>query len=182
MRLLNRLRLGAALWLFASAAGAQTVSSAQNLIGYHAIYQGFPNAALTGSTSETNAAAIRIPANTMGATGAVRVIFNATITNSANVKSFFVRLGASGITSGGLAWTQVMTTVATAQFMVVIRNASATNSQVTFGGVATGGAGIANNATAIDTTADIFVNINQQLALGTETTTLIGYSVEVLHP
>jgi hypothetical protein len=172
-------------WLLGCmSASAQMVSQGQNGSGYYAIYQGYPNTALTGTTSETIQASIRIPANTLGATGAIRVTANWTMTNNANAKNLFIRLGASGNTSTGSMWISAPTTSAGYQTIIMIRAAGAANAQSSFpagaGGV--GGSSGALSTAAVDTTADSFVNINGQLAVGTDTLTLVGYSVEVMHP
>jgi hypothetical protein len=61
-------------------------------------------------------------------------------------------------------------------------NSGATNAQAIYPAINApfGSTAIAVNTTAVDTTADAFVNINGTLALGTETLTLLGYTVEIL--
>ena len=173
-----------AVCALAQLATAQVMQPGASGPGYYAIYQGYPNNALTGTTLETNQAAIRIPANTLGTSGTLRITAQWTFTNSANNKTFRIRLSATSAdtSAGALLGNSVQTTNSSAQGMLIVRNAGATNSQVAYQsflapfGVSTN----ANTTGAIDTTADCFVNINGVLALGTETMTLLGYTVETI--
>jgi hypothetical protein len=175
----------AALLALAVPAAAQQVTPAQNVSGYLAVYQAFPNTPLTGTTSETNIAAIRIPAGSMGPFGVVRVSALFSCTNNANNKTVTFRFTqASGAVAGGFIAAPVVTTVTAISLQTTIRAAGVTNSQQVYPSINApfGSVSTANDVIAVDTTADSFVNINGTLAVGTDTLTLLGYTVEVMHP
>jgi hypothetical protein len=131
-------------------------------------------------TTEDTLATITVPANAMGANGALRITTMWSFTNSGNNKTIRARF------SGG-AGTQYMNIVfaANANFMDqrTISNRNATNSQVgyvaaaaPFGGATTGGI----VTSAVDTTASTTVVITGQKASSGETLTLEMYLVELL--
>jgi hypothetical protein len=140
---------------------------------------------LTGVTVETNLAALRIPAGTIGANGVVEVIALWSYPNSANNKTLIVRFGASGATSGGAAGPAlIVTTTQTAQTRTIIRNNNAANSQVCFSVTPSTPYGVANQPVATigaNTAADVYVNLNGTLAVGTETLTLV-HAYAVVYP
>lgn len=174
-----------ALVVFALPAYAQTITPAPftNLT----IYQSGASASVTGTTSETNLAAIKIPAGLMGVNGSVRVTCLWTYTNSANTKTMLVRFNAtSGATSGGQIVALTQTTQATAQTQIIIRNANSLSSQVTYpaiqGATPYGTTTSGLTVSSVDTSSDSYININATLANSSETITLAGYTIEVMHP
>lgn len=184
---MRRTLLLVALCLWFGAAAAQTVIPGQNVTGSYAIYQDYPATPLTGTTSETNLAAIRVPANSLGPKGLVRVNILFSYTNNANTKTLTLRWTAgSAATSGGLIGANPVTASADGNLLFIIRNAGATNAQIaTVGGNGATPYGVLAAAlvtNTVDTTADSFLNINGTLGVGTDTITLLGYSVEILRP
>jgi lysophospholipase L1-like esterase len=167
---------------------APAIPSSQNGSGYYAIYQGFPAAALTGlAATETNLAAVKIPAGTLGANGSIRVVVFYSCTNNANNKQITVRYNAlSGVQASNALGITTVTTVANGQIMYIIHAAGVVNSQQTYvvqAGTAPFGSGAAAPAVfGLDTTVDTYVNINGTIANGADTLTLLSYTVEVLHP
>jgi len=140
---------------------------------------------LTGSTTETNMAALRIPANTMGANGVIEVKCFWSYTNSSNNKTILHRLGATS-GSGGVSviGSVIVTTTASSQTMAIIRNNNAVNSQTVFASASTpfGPSGSAPLTSSQNSAADLYININGQLAVGTETLTLVhAYAVVFPH-
>src|SRR5215469_6452777 len=132
---------------------------------------------LTGTTAETNMASLKIPANSMGKNGAVEIRLLWSYSNSSNNKILAIRVGttAGAITGPVAGSATTVTTTATAQTLTIIRNNNATNSQTIFSALPTtpfASSSLANTATALDATADFYLNINGQLALSTETLTL----------
>lgn len=146
----------------------------------------YPSASLTGVTVEANVFAVRIPGNTLGPKGQIRIMSFWTFPNSSNGKPITHRLAnTSGAVTGGMAAaTAPFTGMTTAQLYLVIRNTGVTNIQnmypnagpAPYGAATAGGIG-----GGVDTTVDCFVNFNATLALATETITLLGYSVECFH-
>ena len=131
----------------------------------------------TGIITETNFAALRIPANTIGRNGLVEVRTLWSYTNSANNKTFNVRFNptAGSIAGGAIGPSATVTTTATAQGVSLFGNNNATNQQAYFNvpnttpyGVSAQGVAIAG----IDTTADAYVNINGSITAAGETLTL----------
>jgi hypothetical protein len=138
-------------------------------------------ASVTGTTAETNLASLKIPANSMGKNGVVEVVALWSYTNSANVKSLFHRLGVSpGIGGTTVVGTIGSTATATAQSMVIVRNNNAANAQVAWTASLNpfSSSTTANTTAAVDTSQDTYINITGQLAVGTETITLVhAYAV-----
>src|SRR5215469_5579749 len=127
---------------------------------------------VTGTTSETNLAALRIPAGSMGRNGHIEIKILWSYTNSANNKILAIRVGTT------------VTTTATAQTLTIIRSNNATNAQTIYSFPPTtpfGSSTLATTTTALDTTADYYLNINGQLALSTETLTLL-HAYAVVYP
>jgi hypothetical protein len=151
--------------------------------GFQIIGQGYPNTAITGVTTEQNVAAVPVAANAIGPGGSIRVTLLLTMTNNANTKTVFVRLNTtSGATSGGGIATQTVPSVAAAQLLTIIRNNGATNAQTTIQTQTTpfgSGTNIVGPIN-IDTTQPSWVNIGIWPAVGTDTITLIAYTVELL--
>jgi len=151
--------------------------------GFQILGQGYPNASVTGVTTEQNVAQIKVPAGSMGPNGELRVTLLLSATNNANAKTVSVRLNATAaaITGGLVAQTGAIVSNAAAQLLTIIRNTGVTNSQTTIQTLATPfGAGTNTvGPIATDTTQDAWVNIGIWPSVGTDTITLLGYTVEV---
>lgn len=140
----------------------------------------------SAATAETNLAAIKIPANSLGANGTIRVTANFSYVNSADTKTVILRWNAtSGATSGGQITSTAQTTTVAEEMHWVIRAANATNAQATYvGGGGTSPFGTTTTAavaTTVDTTADSFLNINVTQTAAGDNMKLIGYTVEIIH-
>lgn len=133
----------------------------------------------TGDTNEAQLAATTVPANAMGANGGLRITMLFSCTNSGNSKTARVRLGGS---NGTVIWATAQTAVTGFQTLVFIWNNNATNSQKSHNASFTLGTttGAEPVTSAIDTTAAMVVSITGQLATGTETISLLAYTVEVI--
>lgn len=132
---------------------------------------------VTGTVSETTLASVTVPGGSMGANGAIRITFLATYTNSANAKTLRVKLGLDTFLSIAL------TTTATIQTLVIIRNANSQGAQIATPTTVQSGLGAATAAAATgttDTTVDQTLVITGQLANAGETLSLRGYTVELL--
>lgn len=132
---------------------------------------------VTGTTAETNLAALRIPANSMGKNGIIEVRLLWSYTNSSNTKTFIHKLATvSGLIGGQfIAGNQAVTTTASSQGLLITRNNNATNAQISWAanpGVPFSTTGAALIAGSIDTTQDVYVNISALLASAAETVTL----------
>jgi len=142
---------------------------------------------VTGTTSETNLAALLIPGGTMGRNGFVQVAAFFSYPNNSNSKTYQIRFSttAGGVTGGIMGQGQNVTTTLTSQGMWIIRNNNATNAQSSYGGAGmTPFSAIPNGpfTLAQDTTVNQYVNINGILAVGTDTLTLIhAYAVVFPH-
>jgi hypothetical protein len=140
-------------------------------------------ASLTGVTTETNLAALRIPAGVMGANGVIEIKALWSYPNSSNAKTLTMRFNATaGATTGGLFAPAASATTSTeAQTFAIIRNNNSAAAQVAFNQPATTPFGVgvpAYSQLAVDTTADAFVNINGTLASAAETLILVhAYAV-----
>lgn len=132
----------------------------------------------TGNTNEVAMATIPLPP--MAAGDAVRVTALWSHTNSANNKTMRTRLG-------GLAGTafRALVTTTTAVFTdeYTIRNRGTAATQVAqpgSSGVAFGTTAIAVSTGSVDTSTSKDLVLSAQLALGSESITLEGYTVELL--
>lgn len=161
--------------------GASTSRAAcANLVTWYVIGMSAVAASVSASTSEETLATVAIPAGAMGANGALRVRLQWTVTNSANNKTFKVRLG--GI--GGTAFRDIVaTTVVGVTDEIVIQNRNSASSQVgraaaaaTYG-FGTTGAG-ATTGTINTSNAQDLVITGQKASSG-ETLTLESYIVEL---
>lgn len=136
-------------------------------------------APVTGTTAETTLATIPLPAGIMGLNGVLRITMVWTVTNSANNKSLRVVLGGSLFSGVDL------TTTASAQFQVHIRNRGVANSQIGFissSGFPFSTSGGSPVTGTVDTAVAQNLLITGQLASGAETITLEAYTVELLNP
>lgn len=137
---------------------------------------------MTGSTTETQLAAITIPAGLLGKNGSLRIRVYFTFTGSTNSKTFRVRYSTS---SGTLYLNNATTTVGNISFMgeTIITNRNDPALQVAFATALTGNDGFANNSvqtSAVNTAAATQVFIGGLLGLGTETINLEFYEVTLL--
>lgn len=139
---------------------------------------GVPSA-LTGTTAETTLATITIPGGMMGPNGSLRIQFEFSNTNNANLKTYRMYYG--GLSGYGF-FGQTVTTSATGLVDRGFRNRNSVSVQISpgtglFGPGVTGGAMITG---AVNSNNDQQLIITGQLAVGTDTFTLEGYTVEVL--
>ena len=135
-------------------------------------------ASVTATTSEEELATVRIPADSMGPNGVLRITTLWTYTNSANNKLLKVRF--SGI-SGTAYMANTETTTAFRSDQRKIHNRGSRSSQ---GGGASGvtafGTGTGAPVTsAVDTTVETTLSITGQKASAGETLTLENYLVEL---
>jgi hypothetical protein len=131
---------------------------------------------LTGTTTETNLAALRIPGGSMGAGGTINLQCFWTYPNSANAKTLQYRFTSTpGSTSGGqMGSPPSPTTTTNTQTLHIVHN-TAVNAQLVSPGQPTapfGSLAAAAFPNSIDTSADSFINVNGQLASAAETLTL----------
>jgi hypothetical protein len=127
-----------------------------------------------GATTETNIAAIRIPGGSMGATGAIDLKCLWSYPNSANIKTLTVRLNTvPGSIGGGVLHSPLtVTTTASTQTEIIIRNITANSQVIVPVAFPFGSFGVTSTSLSLDTTADVYLNINGITASGTETITM----------
>lgn len=162
--------------------GASTARAAcANLKTPHILAQSGVASSVTGTTSETALATITIPANAMGANGAVRIWTAWNWTNNGNSKTPRTRFGGAG---GTIYSSNTLTTSQSVQDVKIIQNRNNTGSQVgsstTLGGFSN--SSVATVTSSVDTTADVDIVISGQLANSADTLTLERYLVELLVP
>lgn len=135
---------------------------------------------ITGTTDETVAASIIIPARAMGPNGILRVTSRWSYPNSANSKTFRIRFG--GI--GGTRFLDVSATTTVAyQDQRMIANRGVENSQIgnsmgLGGGFSSSTSSLATSS--VDTRQESELVITGQLASAAETLILEAYIVELL--
>lgn len=141
----------------------------------------------TGTTNETVLWTYAMPAGLMGANGILRIkAFFSSITNSANTKTFRVRMGAAGNGLAGsiMAATGALTTLTQAMLAAEIANRNAANSQycLSFSQRVTDQLLTGNSVTTAtrDTATAQDIVITAQLASGAETVTPDGYLIELV--
>jgi hypothetical protein len=166
-------RLLVALLLAAAPASAQMVNGSSGG-GAGLVTVGGNGSCCGGATTETNLLALKVPAGSMGVNGMINLKCLWGYPNNANTKTLTVRYSATSgsVSAGGVvaAVVNVTTTVAT-QTEINIRNTAA-NVQTMYGPNPTtpfGSSATASVATAVDTTADSYVNVNGITAVGTDT-------------
>lgn len=161
--------------------GASTARGAAANLGVpYLLGKSFVSVSGAADTNENTLATITVPANAMGANGAIRVWTLWTVNNNANSKTARVRFG-------GIGGTQYMVlslaSTVTQQHVILFGNRNAANSQVGFNsGIATA-FGITTGAvttSAIDTTSSTTIVITAQKGTGSDTMTLEAYLVELL--
>ena len=142
-------------------------------------------ASVTGTTIETNLAALQIPANAWQPNGLVTLVTLWSYSNNTNNKTLTVRLtnlkgGTTGPVISSLA---TVTTTATAQTLYMVRNNSSPNAQLNFvsGTNPFAVAGSTIIATTINTTQALYFNINATLANAADTVTLL-HAYAVVYP
>lgn len=128
--------------------------------------------AYTGVTSAVSMGSVVVPANTLGLCGAVEIAALGAWPNNANNKTFVARFGGS----------TVLSTVATTTLGMTLRKKvqnRATNAQVIHATAETGAAvATSPSLLAIDTTADVVVDIAGTMAVATDYMVLESLSVE----
>lgn len=148
-------------------------STVSTVLGQSAIAQ-----SVTGTVTETTLASLNIPGGMMGPSGVLRITALFTVTNSANNKTLQVKLGGTSF------FAPVLTTSASAQAVVFIRNRGVQNSQIAAAPTGTtfgiGASTVANVTGAVNTALTQPLIITGTLANTGETITLEGFAVEVL--
>jgi len=118
----------------------------------------------------------------MGPNGELRVTLLLSMTNNANTKTVSWRFNSTaGAVAGGILNQVAMTNNASAQLHVIFRNQGATNSQMSYTSttIPFGSTATAPLTNTIDTTQPSWVNIGIWPSVGTDTITLLGYTVEL---
>lgn len=130
------------------------------------------------NTNENTLATISIPAGSMGPNGVLRVYTSWACTNSANNKTFRIKLGS---TSYGA---QVSTTITGLTMSSVIQNRNDAASQIASSGVMSASSGLLSqlNTTGTENTASALnLTLTGQKASAGETLTLNNYMVELIY-
>lgn len=147
--------------------------------------QGGPGTTLTGTTNETAAATVAVPANAMGVHGMLDIVTYWDWTNSANGKTVRFRLGGLAGTSLYRIGVGLTANTLVASCVGFIKNNGAANAQVAlpdasllFANVST----LALQTGAVDTTAAQDLVISGQLANSGESQTLRFYRVTLTRP
>lgn len=134
--------------------------------------------AVTGTASETTLATYTLRGGTIGLNGTLRITPLFSFTNSANNKTFKVKLGSTAFSS------ITLTTFGGSMIPVHIRNRNSHVSQIGFAPFGQTGYGVISSnptlAGTIDTSVDQTITITGQLANTGETITLEGYTIELL--
>lgn len=131
-----------------------------------------------GDTNENILATVTVPANALGAAGAIRLRYQMTTTNNANAKTLRVRY--SGI--GGTVYQQ-FDLVSSASFMgeLIIQNRTAgTQVGATASSVPNTKNGSAATTSSVDTTASTTIVITVSKATAGDTVTLESYLAELI--
>lgn len=143
----------------------------------YVLAQSFAAVSGAADTNENTLATITIPANAMGANGAVRIYTLWTVNNNANAKTARIKFGGTTYESLTLANNTNFAD------LVIVGNRGVTNSQVGFPSNHTNPFGLINSAaasSAVDTTAAVTILLTAQKATGSDTMTLEGYIVELI--
>lgn len=162
--------------------GADTAQGAtQNLGTWYVLAASGAQVSHTGTTAETTLATITVPANSLGANGAIRVYAAWSNNSSGNNKTFRVRFSTI---SGKVFRARNQTTNISTPEHVLIQNRNATNSQIASNQAASVGGwqqdSSAVQTAAVDTTAATTLVITGQLANSGDTINLEQYVVEVM--
>lgn len=178
------IRLLALLAALASgAAHAQTITNSGPSGSPIVLCQSATAVAHTGDTAETALANCAIPAGALGASGALRVVTVWSFTGSTNSKSWRTRLhtatGVGGSPYGASTTTNATHVSARCRAQVWSRGTAAQAGLNTCQDTITGLA-VAVSTSAIDTTAESWVNLTGQLTSAGETIALEAYTVELI--
>lgn len=150
---------------------------------YSVVGKSGASASHTGDTNEVALATISIPANAVGANGALRITTIWSMTSSANAKTIRLRLGGAGLTGTTIFSTGSLTTVDHARVDTVMIAANSTSSQFSETIFPRGTDNLLNGGGTINSLVDMTSTqplvISGQLANAGETITLLGYVVEV---
>lgn len=143
--------------------------------------QSWAAVSVPADATEDTLATITVPANTLGANGALRVTTQWSYTNSVNNKTMRIRYSGA---AGTIYMAIVATTTVSYYDVRTIANRGLTNSQIGFVAgssilTLSGGSAVTS---AVDTTAATSLVITGQKASSGETLTLEGYLVEVVKP
>lgn len=135
------------------------------------------NVAHTGTTDETTLATVTIPADIMGANGAIELLPLYDYTNSANTKTLRAKFG------GGLVYSIATTTTTSCQMQYIVRNANGKSAQVAQASSGSSGMGAVASSLltgSINTANAVSLTITGQLANSGETINLRGYIVRLI--
>lgn len=133
---------------------------------------------VTGTTTETSAYQLTIPANSMGAEGSLRISFLQGHTDSGNNKTIRVKFG----NSSPLVLTGITSAVDSNANTIVIQNMGATNIQEAHASLFAISTGTALVTSAVDTTVDQLLEVTLQLASSGESVSLRRILVELIRP
>jgi hypothetical protein len=142
------------------------------------------SASVTGTATETNLAAIRIPGGSMGPNGSINVNCVWALTGTVGTKTGSIRFNA---TAGAVAGSPVNTAFSSAaavfpQTLSIIRNNNSQTAQTQYNSLGTapfGSPAAALGTTAINTAADSWVNVNATSPTAGEVITLQHCQVTV---
>lgn len=163
-------------FLSENASGAPVWSSAVAVLCSTAV----TGMTITGTLTETTLGTCAVPANAMGANGALRITAQWSKTGTAGTIDFKLKFGGTTYLDSGVAGS----TVISGRQQTELHNRNATNSQV---GTATGqpnwqGFTGASTTSAIDTTSSQNVTFTCQLGNTGDTCELSSYLVELIRP
>lgn len=169
------IRIIALLLLLAFPASAQFITQPPSGARFFSSGASFTSA---NSTAEQNAATIALPP--LSPTGSIIIFATFSNNNSADNKTYRIRLSATSGSSSGTSCLVATVTTSTQFFYInTIRNQGATNDQ--WCGAQGGGLGAQVAASpTIETASASFINITIQKATGTDTAILEGYTVIVI--
>ena len=131
----------------------------------------------TGTINETTLTTVSIPADIMGANGAIELLPLYDYTNSANTKTLKAKFG------GGLVYSIATTTTTSCQMQYIVRNANSKSAQVAQASSGSAGMGAVASALltgSINTANAVSLTITGQLANSGETINLRGYIVRLI--
>lgn len=142
--------------------------------GVLSLFQNNTPFVLTGTTVETTAYTITLPAGFFGPNDRIEFDYYITNSNSANEKQLLIRSGANLIAN----WEQTVVTIVNGKF--IFRAANSQTSQLTVPGTASPipyfSGTPAAKSTTVDTTVSWSLNINLSVGATTDTISLLGFS------
>ena len=158
-----------------------TVATKEQSYGRQILVDNTQHANTASSTSENTVFTATIPANSIGANGTIEIRILTAWPSSANNKTYKVKL------NGNIVQTVVATTSNIGQWMCMIHNRNATNSQVLVGPTSSTGAGLGYGTSgsglqtyAIDMTASVTITVTIQNATSTESSTTTLEAIQVI--